>query len=314
MGVGSEEPFDVIIVGAGPAGLTAGIYAARKGLRALILEAKYPGGRAAEAAQIENYPGFPEPVSGLELTNKMLKQAERHGAVVRTSEEVVKLDLRNPVKIIETREASYRSRALIIATGVQHRKLRVPGEERLLGRGVSYCAACDGPLFRGREVAVIGSGKMAFEDAAYLSTLASKVFIVPHEYPYGDTPTLEPRFNDLPNTELVTGAKLKDVKGDNVVRSILVTRQGGESSEIPVSGVFISIGVIPATELLGRAGVALDKSGFVLVDRRQRTNLPGVFAAGDCTANAMQIVVAAGEGATAAVSAISYLQSLRDRA
>ncbi len=311
MGVGTDELFDIIIVGAGPAGLTAGIYAARKGLRTLILEAKYPGGRAAEAAHIENYPGFPERISGLELTQKMLEQAEKHGAVVRTSEEVVKLDLKDPMKLVETREAVYRTRALIMAIGVQHRKLRVPGEDRLLGKGVSYCAVCDGPLFRGKRVAVIGSDKTAVEDAMYLSTLAGQVFVIPHEYSQKSVAAMEQSLKGLPNTELILGARLKDVNGDNHVKSVTVTHQGTETSEMSVDGVFVSIGVMPATELLGRADVALDGSGFVLVDRKQRTNLSGVFAAGDCTSNAMQIVAAAGEGATAAISAISYIQGLR---
>ena len=307
----SEEVFDVIIIGGGPAGLTAAIYTSRMGMRTLLLERGMLGGRTADAPMIENFPGFPEGISGVELVERMIKQAEKFGVEMKFPEEVIDLDLKGRIKTVATRTDMYRSLGVIIATGTQRKKLLVPGETEFLGRGVSYCVVCDGPLFKGKVTAVIGSGDEAFEDALYLSNLSSKVFLVTEKEEIEAAKSLIDECKEKENIEILK-AKVKSILGEEFVKSIVISDlDGKEDTEIQVDGVFISVGGIPMTNLVKKTGIAVDKRGCIKVDRRQATNLEGVFAAGDCTCGGMQVVTAVGEGAMAALQAYRYVKKIK---
>jgi len=279
----SESLIDLIIIGGGPAGLTAAIYSSRMGVKTLLIERSVLGGRAVEAPIIENFPGFPDGITGTELIERMRKQVERFGTDIKAFEEVVNLELQGRVKKVTTKTGEYRSLSLIVATGTHHRKLLVPGETEFLGRGVSYCVVCDGPLFRGRVNAVIGSGDEAFEDALYLSNFSRKVILITGREEIEAAEDLVGKFREKENAEIFE-AKVERIHGDEIVKSIVISRFEDERSiEIPVDGVFISLGGVPMTNLVRKAGIAVDKRGCIKVDRRQSTNIEGVFAAGDCT-------------------------------
>jgi len=301
---------DVIIIGGGPAGLTAAIYAARLGMKTQVFERWMLGGRAADAPEIWNFPGFPEGISGVELTGRMIKQAEMFGADLRTPEEVPNLSLDSQIKSVTTRSGSFQCYSVIIATGTQRKKLLVPGEAKFLGRGVSYCAVCDGPLFRGKVVAVVGSGVEAFEDAHYLSSLAEKVILITHNEEITAEKVLVDECEKKGNVEIVK-AKLKSIIGGEIVTSVKIVHFNGDEEEIPVDGIFPSLGGVPMTNLVKKAGILVDKRGCLKVDRRQAANVEGVYAAGDCTCGGMQIVNAAGEGAMAAMQAFRYVKKIK---
>jgi thioredoxin reductase (NADPH) len=305
------ERYEVIIVGAGPAGLTGAIYCSWLGFRTLVLEASHSGGRAASAAVIENFPGFEDGVAGPELVGRMHMQAKRLGAAFRTLEEVVGLDLKGGTKMVKTRKASYFGRAVIMATGTQRRKLLVPGESDFLGRGVSYCSICDGPFFRNRNVAVVGASKEAFSDAAFLVGIARHVILVAQHQEDIAKHNLE-KLRGKPNFEFVQG-QVVSITGDKLVRSVRIYDEKlGREVEREVTGVFVSLGGVPMTEVVKSAGVVVDSRGCIVVDRMQRTNLEGVFAAGDCTCGGMQVVTAAGEGAMAAMKACATLTRTKE--
>lgn len=295
--------YDVIIVGAGPAGLTAGIYVLRRGLKTLVLEGKLPGGRIVEAHLVENYPGFPDAIGGYALATKMVAQLEKVGGVI-TNEEVVSLSLKGEVKTVLTRKERYTTKGVILAMGVQRRHLRIPGEKEFLGKGVSYCATCDGPLFRGRRVVVVGSGDEALEEALFLSDVASKVFLVSNDVKLNAAESLIKRFEEKDNTQILSHHQVEVIEGQQLVESIRVKDlTQPESWKLMCTGVFVAVGYVPITEIVGTAGVEVDHRGWIRVDREQRTNIDGVFAAGDCTGRGMQVATAVGEGAMAALSA-----------
>ncbi len=295
--------YDVIILGAGPAGLAAGIYAVRSGMKTMILEARVTGGRAATAPWVENYPGFDHPVTGLELTQKMHAQLERLDGRV-ANEEVSSLQLNNPIKIVSTREGKYEAKTVIIAIGVGRKKLLIPGELEFLGTGVSYCAVCDGPFFRGRKVAVIGHEEEAAVDAIHLAEIASEVFLISNEAEFSVSRGLMQRLKEKENVWILEGYKAQSIEGMQNVQTLkLRSLIDGNERSLDVDGVFIVVGVVPITDMIRKAGVEVDNRGCITVDRRQRTNFEGVFAAGDCTCGGMQIVTAVGEGAMAAISA-----------
>jgi thioredoxin reductase (NADPH) len=295
--------YDVIIVGAGPAGLTAGIYGLRRGLKILILEGKLPGGRIAEAHLVENYPGFPDGISGYALATKMVAQLEQMGGTI-TNEEVVSLSLKGEVKTVSTRRKPYTAKAVILAMGVQRRRLRIPGEKELLGKGVSYCATCDGPLFRGRRVVVVGSGDEALEEALFLSDVTSKVFLVSNDLKLNAAEYLIKRLEEKDNTQILSHHQVEAIEGQQLVESISVKDlTQTEIAKLPCNGVFIAVGYVPLTEIVGKAGVEVDQRGWIRVNREQQTNIDGVFAAGDCTGRGMQVATAVGEGTMAALSA-----------
>lgn len=307
----SSGTYDLVIIGAGPAGLSAGIYASRMGMKTLILERNLPGGRAVQAPIVENFPGFPEGISGAELTERMVKQAEKSGAETRYSEEVLDLILDDRTKITTTGHEKYESIGIIIATGTQRKKLSVPGETEFLGHGVSYCAICDGPLFKGKVTAVVGSDDEALEDALHLSDISRKVILITMKDEIDAAKKLTDRSVEKGNIEILK-AKVKAIAGDNFVRSVMVSDLKSEKdTEIPIDAVFVSVGGVPMTDLAKKTGVTVDERGCIQVDRRQATNVGGVFAAGDCTCGGMQIATAVGEGAMAAMQAYRYVGSIK---
>lgn len=301
--------YDVVILGAGPAGLTAGIYAARGGLSVAIVENQAPGGQAALTAEIENYPGF-ETISGFDLTARMVAQCEGLG-VVFVYDNPVNVSLEGAVKTVETAYSStVEGRSLIIATGALPRPLGVPRESELLGGGVSYCATCDGAFFRGKPVAVVGGGNTAVEDALYLERFASEVYLIHRRDALRADALLSERITkstvkilwDTVVTDLVGFPRLQSLNVKNV--------KTGETSSVRVDGFFIAAGRKPASE--GLNGVALDESGYILTDDEMRTNIDGVFAAGDVRRKSLrQVVTAAADGALAAENAVKYVGALR---
>lgn len=298
--------WDILILGAGPAGLAAGIYAGRSKLKTLILESEMPGGRVIKASAIENFPGFPEGISGYELTHRMLEQVKRFNAELRYPENVVALDLKGEVKTVATRKGAYKARAIILAVGTHNRKLLVPGEVELLGRGVSYCATCDGFFFRDRSVAVVGSGEEAAEDAVLIAGSAAKVTLVPNAGELEMSAESIEKLKDK-KVQILHGAKVEAIEGEEAVNALKLA-DGGRLS---VDGVFVALGSVPMTKMIEKAGVKTDDRGCIIVDRKQRTNVEGVFAAGDCTCGSMQVATAVGEGAAAAIAAASYVKRKR---
>jgi thioredoxin reductase (NADPH) len=304
-----SRPFDILIIGAGPAGLTAAIYTAWLGLKTLILESGIPGGKAWAAPMIENFPGFDEGIKGSDLAEKMQRQAERLGAEIVISEEVAGLELAGNVKHVFTRKQTYDAYVVILATGTQKRKLHVPGEAEFLGRGVSYCAVCDGPFFRLAKVAVVGNSNEAAVEALSLAEFTEHVLLV-HDGDLRIEGTLLSRLKYKPKIEPVQG-KVTAIVGDKTVSAIKI-QTSVASVERDVKGVFIALGSVPLTSIVRNAGVGMDMNGCLMVDRQQRTNIEGVFAAGDCTCGGMQVVTAAGEGAVAAMRASKYVRSMEN--
>jgi thioredoxin reductase (NADPH) len=299
---------DVVIIGAGPAGLTAAIYSGWLGLKTVLLESGVAGGRAYLAPKLENYPGFPEGIKGSELVEKMQRQAERFKAQFNADEEVVGIETQDKAKRVISRKQTYQAKALIIATGTQHRKLRVAGETEYLGRGVSYCAVCDGPFFRRCTVAVVGNGEEAAIDALALADLASKVTIVSQFEALEMEGAVLERLKGKANVDFVMG-KVTEIKGDQVVKAVKIQNfTAKQESDIVVNGVFVALGGVPLTAIVQKAGIATDRTGCLTVDRHQQTNVTGVFAAGDCTCGGMQVATAVGEGATAAMKASAYIR------
>ena len=303
----NHHVYDMIIIGGGPAGYTAALYAARAGLDTLVLERLSAGGQMALTHQIDNYPGFEDGIDGFSLADKMKKQAERFGAKSKTAE-VFRLDLTAEPKRIETASEIFLSRTVVLATGANPRELGVEKESELVGRGVAYCAACDGMFYRGKTVIVVGGGNTAAADALLLSRIAEKVILVHrrdtlratkiyHE-PLMQAENVEFRWNstvkELLHEAKITGVRLSDVNT-------------GEESTIACDGVFVSVGRKPATEFLG-GQVELDGNGYVVAGEDTKTNIPGVFAVGDIrTKELRQIVTAVADGAVAVHEAEKYL-------
>ena len=298
--------YDVIILGAGPAGLTAGIYAARGGLNAVIVESKAVGGQAALTAEIENYPGF-ESVSGFELVSLIQAQCERLG-VAFVYDNPVNVSLDGNIKSVETAYSGVlEARAVIIATGAMPRTLGLPRESALMGGGVSYCATCDGAFFKGKAVAVVGGGNTAAEDALYLEKFASSVTLIHRRDALRADAILSKRIAES-TVKVAWDSVVTQLNGENKLSSVTLKNvKTGELSDLPVSGLFVAVGQTPATE--GLKGVELD-GGYIVTDEEMRTSLPGVFAAGDVRKKTLrQVVTATADGAIAAESAIKFLNT-----
>jgi thioredoxin reductase (NADPH) len=306
--VTKTEHWDLIIVGAGPAGLTAGLYGARSGLKTLVLEEKTPGGQAAETPLVENYPGF-RSIGGRDLIDKMTEHCKKTGAKVNELEKVVELDLKDEKKIVKTNKTTYTSSALIIASGSHYRTLGVPGENEFRGRGVSYCAVCDGAFFKGRKVLVVGGGNSAVVSAIYLANLASDVKLSHRKSQLRAEGAL---VKDLQTqkVEILWNTELKEIKGDVKVGSaILINNKTGETKEINVDGVFVQVGEVPNSQFAKEAGIEVDERNYIVIDARQRTNIRGVYAAGDVTNGPVkQIGTAVGQAIVAATEAFGYIK------
>lgn len=296
------ENYDIVVIGGGPAGLTAGIYAGRALLRTLVLESMMPGGQVTMTSHIENYPGVGK-TTGAELTAGMAQQTAECGAVIKTVE-VRGLKTGEDGFEIATSAEPYRAKAVILAMGTAYRKLGVPGEEEFLGRGVSYCATCDGPLYREQEIAVVGGGDSALQEALYLTTFASKVYLIHRRDEFRGVPVLQDRVRKHEKIECFLSHVVEKISGEGGVdRVVLKNLKTGEIFDHPVAGVFLFVGLIPRTELV-KGIVDTDEWGFILTDQEMKTNVRGVLAAGDCRAKLLrQIATAVGDGATAAFAA-----------
>ncbi len=303
------ESWDLIIIGAGSAGLAAGIYAARSGLKTIVLDEKIAGGTTADAPLVENYPGF-QNISGFELMQKMVAQCRSTGVLIREFEKVLNLDLRDEKKIVRTGKASYEAKAVIIASGSRYRGIGVPGEKEFLGRGVSYCGICDGPLFKGKRVLVVGGGNSALITALYIAGLASEVKLAHRRGTFRAEEALVKALTEKANVEILWNTEVKEVKGEKLVNEVTIfNRNTGETKGLLVDGVFVQVGETPNSQIAKEAGVNVDKDGYVMIDIRQRTNIVGVYAAGDVTNHPVkQIGTAVGQGITTALEAYGYIR------
>ena len=303
------EHWDLIVVGAGPAGLTASVYGARSGLKTLVLEEKIPGGLTAEAPLIENYPGFPAGVSGIELTARLVKHAEIAGAQIHELEKVTTLNIKADNKLVKTDKTVYTASTVILASGCHYKRLGVLGENEFLGRGLSYCALCDGTFFKEKKVIVVGGGNSAAISAIHLSNLTSDVKLAHRRDQLRAEKSL---VSDLQKqqVEVLWNTEVKAVKGDVKVRSvILLDNKTGVISEMEVDGVFVQIGEEPNSQVAKEAGIEVDKEGYIIVDYYQKTNVEGVYAAGDVTiCPVKQIGTAVGQAIIAATEAFSYIK------
>ena len=304
-----DNSYQLIIVGGGPAGLSAGLYAARSRLHTLLIERVIPGGQIMNAELVENYPGFPQGISGAELGSLMEQQARKYG-LETTMADVEGVEFGGEEKIVNTSEGRYRAKALIIAGGSEYSKLGVPGEEDLRGRGVSYCATCDGAFFNDQVISVVGGGNVALNDALFLTRFASKVIVIHRRDQFRATKILQERAFAKPKLEFLWDTVVESIKGDSQVRELRLRNvKTKEESRLEVSGVFIAVGLRPNTGYL-EGLLALSPEGFILVNDQMETGVPGVFAAGDIRAgSARQVSSAVGDGATAAISAERYLSS-----
>ncbi len=307
-----RDSFDVAIVGAGPGGMTAAIYASRARLSTVVLERNTAGGIMSVTERVENYPGFPEGITGFELAEKMKQQACQFGADLREIDGVVSLEQRaDGAWTVVTDEASVTARAVILSPGVEARKLGVPGEAEFMGRGVSYCATCDGPLYRGKEVVVIGGGNAAVEEGMFLARFASAVHVVHRRDALRATAIAQERAFAQPNMHFIWNGQVRRIAGETKVEGIEYEHVLDHTTHtLPVSGVFFYVGQLPQTDFL-RGTVALNDDGFIVTDDHLRTSRPGVFACGDARAGIIkQIANAVGEGALAAIGVEKYLDDL----
>ena len=297
----------MIIVGGGPAGLTAGLYASRARLRSLLVEKVIFGGQITNAPHVENYPGFPEGISGLELGELMYRQAIQHGLETITAE-VHRIGREGGGNTIETTDGEFTARAVIVAAGAEIKRLGVPGEERLSGRGVSYCATCDGPFFKDRVVAVIGGGDSAVEEALVLTRFASRVILIHRRDQLRSSRLLQERAFASEKMTFLWDSVVDEILGDERVTGLAVRNvKNGHSSRQDASAAFIYVGQSPNTDYLGNL-IKLDEEGRIPTDGRLETEIGGIFAAGDIRqSSARQAITAAGDGATAALSADKFL-------
>lgn len=301
--------YDIIIIGSGPAGLSAAIYAQRACLDTIVIEKNgISGGQVLNTWEVDNYPGFPG-VSGFELSRQFREHANKLGARV-VQDEVVQVELSGNVKKVVCEEETYEARCVILASGAHHRTLEVPGEEELRGAGVSYCATCDGAFFRGRTVAVVGGGDAALEDAIFLARMCEKVYIVHRRDKLRGAKRLQERLQALENVEFVWNSETAAIEGNGQVEALRLRQtKTGEEKRLDVDGVFIAVGIAPESELYA-GQLELDEQGYIRADESGQTSVPGVFVAGDVRTKALrQILTAASDGANCVASAERYLQA-----
>jgi len=302
-----EAKYDVVIVGGGAAGLAASIYAVRAMMKTLVIERQAIGGQILYTGDIENYPGFPEPIGGPELAMLYEKQALRFG-VEFVYDTIIHLDLDGPIKKVIGEEAEYTAKTVIITSGGEHNKLEVPGEEEFAGRGVSYCATCDGNFFRDQDVTVVGGGDAAMDEGLYLTRMTNSVTVVHRREELRASKILQKRAFENPKMSFVWNSAIKEIKGNGDVKSIVLEDlKTGEVSERETNGVFVYIGFHPINEFM-IGSVDLDAAGHVVTDIQMNTSVPGVFAAGDVrTFSERQLANAVGDGVAAALSAYRYI-------
>lgn len=302
--------YDVIIIGSGPAGLAAAIYGKRARLRTLVIE-KQPmsGGQILNTYEVDNYPGLPG-IGGFELGQKFREHAEKMETEFVTAE-VTGIAEKKEIKRVLTDKGEYETKTIILATGANHRKLGVPGEEELCGMGVSYCATCDGAFFRGRTVAVVGGGDVALEDALFLARACKKVYLIHRRNEFRGAKVLQEQVAQAENIKVIWDTVVEEIKGDGQVQAlVLFDKKKEEKSELPVDGVFIAVGIEPNTAQIEDA-VELDEGGYIIAGENTKTSVPGIFAAGDVRTKPLrQVVTAAADGANAITAVENYLHGL----
>ncbi len=305
---GERKVYDVIVIGGGPAGLTAGLYTSRSRLKTLLIENGLLGGQMTTTELIENYPGFPQGINGDELSRLMEEQAKRFGLEV-IGEQAVEVKLEGDQKIVKTEEGSYQCQALIVCTGTEYRKLGVPGEKEFAGRGVSYCATCDGAFFRDNQIVVVGGGDSALTEALYLTKFVKEVTIVHRRDAFRGTKIYQERVFSNPKVRVLWNSVIEAINGDTIVKSIRVRNvKTGEISDHSIEGVFLFVGLVPRTQFL-EGLVRMGEEGYIFTDENCETSVKGIFAAGDCRRKLVrQIATAVGDGATAGCSAEKYIE------
>ena len=302
-----QNNYDVVIIGGGPGGYTAALYAARANLTVLLLEKLTPGGQMGTTDVIDNYPGFPEGINGFELAMQMKQGAERFGVETKLSE-VLSVDLKGAVKQIRTADGTYQAKTVVLASGAHPRELGLAGERELRGRGVSYCATCDGMFYRGKTVVVVGGGNTAAADVLYLSKLCKKVYLVHRRDTLRASKVYLDPLQKAENVEFVWDSEVQEILQDGKIQGVLVrNKKSGEKTEFSCDGLFVAVGYLPNTGLF-RSQVETDEAGYVLADETTRTSLPGVYAVGDLRRKPLrQVVTAAADGAVAAHFIEEYL-------
>lgn len=309
-GLNMENIYDVVIIGGGPGGYTAALYATRAGLDTVVLEKISAGGQMAQTSQIDNYPGFEDGIDGYELGEKMRAGAERFGAKTIIAE-VTEVELSSDIKKIITSDGTILGKTVIIATGAEHKHLGIENENRFIGRGVAYCAACDGMFYKGKTVAVVGGGNSAVADAVLLSKICEKVIIIHRRDTLKATKIYRDQVNNIKNIEFCWNSTVNKLIGDERISSVEIKNVNTEElSKIDVDAVFISIGRSPVTDIF-KGQLNMDKNEYIIADETTKTNIPGVFAVGDVRTKALrQVITAASDGAVAAHFAEQYLAKL----
>ncbi|MDX9785511.1 MAG: thioredoxin-disulfide reductase [Desulfobacterales bacterium] len=304
----TQVEYDLLIIGGGPAGLTAGLYAARARLKVLLIEKLVPGGQMVITDRIDNYPGFPEGISGPELSLLMKSQAERFELNIETNE-VLSLEITGQVKTVRVSDRAIKSKAIIIATGASPKHLGVPGEAEFWGKGVSTCATCDGPFYTGKTVVAVGGGNTALKESVFLSRFAEKIYLVHRRNSWRAEAIMQERVRAIDKIEPIWNTVLTRIDGEGIVKSATVKNlTTGDTRALNVSACFIWIGIKPNLFSVGNV-IGTDKAGFILTDPLMRTSLPGIFAAGDIrSVPTRQIAGAVGDGAMAAHSAQQYIE------
>ncbi|WP_373500631.1 thioredoxin-disulfide reductase [Desulfococcus sp.] len=306
----ADVDFDLVIIGGGPAGLTAGLYAARARLRTLLLEGHLPGGQVLITDRVENYPGYPEGITGIDLVRGMTDQAKRFGLEM-DARKVESLSLEGPVKVVNAGGRSFRTCAVVVATGASPKKLGVPGEDQFFGKGISSCATCDGPFYKDRVVAAVGGGDTAVQESVFLTKFASKVYLIHRRDRFRAEKILQERALGNEKIEILWDTVVTGVSGLTHVENIHIRNlKSGEGRTLRADAFFVWIGIHPNADFLGD-GLARDAQGFIQTDDHMATSVPGIFAAGDVRATPLrQIATAVGDGALAAASAEHYIDQL----
>ena len=304
--------FDTVILGGGPAGLAAAIYASRGAVSTALIDISMMGGQPSNYLELENYPGFPI-IGGYDLMEKFEEHADKFGVQKFPMQEIERVDLVSDSKIIVTKEAEFKAKTVIIATGAQPMKLGVPGEKEFVGRGVSYCAVCDGAFYKGKTVAVVGGGNSAVEEAMYLTKFAEKVYVIHRRDELRADKIVQERAFKNEKLEFIWNSVVKEIKGDDLVHTVVLENvKSKEISNLAVNGVFPYIGIVPNVENFS-GQVEQDAGGFIITDETMKTSIEGVYAVGDVRKTPLrQVITAAADGAVGAVYAVKFIESLKD--
>lgn len=308
-----ETLYDLLVLGGGPAGLTAAIYASRSRMSVLVIEEMLSGGQIATTEKVENYPGFPHGIGGMELGQLLEEQARNFGTEMALAT-VEKIAIQGDIKEVHTTEGTFRGRTLLVATGTRARPLGVPGEKELRGKGVSYCVTCDGSFFQDRDVMIVGGGDSALEEALVITKFAAKVYLVHRRGELRAVGILQDRVRSHPQIELVLNTEVIKINGQDTVESVtLFNKEQNNTWDVAVDGIFLYVGLMPNTEFLAGA-LETTPQGYIVTNDAMETSVPGVFAAGDIREKGLrQVVTAVADGAVAAISAARYLDQLRDK-